>query len=425
MSLERHVGELEVHQMEDVAKVFQEIERSRDELITFLKELVRIPTVNPPGENYPECVRLISDKLKKIGMDLQLVDVPKERLSASGVELQRPSIIGVLKGDEGKPSLHINGHYDVVPVGSGWTVDPFGGEVREGKLYGRGATDMKAGITAAVIAALAVARSGVRLRGDLVISSTPDEETGGELGAGYIVAKGYARGDAAIVAECPGVDKVCIAHKGALWMELKTIGKAAHSGRPHLGVNAVTKMAKLVLALDRFAEELQTRRTASSSLFGDAPSPVLVVGGTIQGGVKTNIIPDSCVVTLDRRLLLEEKLEDAEYQIMSVVAKTKGEDPEFRVQSRPLLRIPPAQCPREAKVVTTLVKAVTKVYGTAPNVAGNYGFTDAHYFMEKMPTVMWGPNTTGRGHSADEYVIIDDVVRAAKVFTLAAIEMLS
>lgn len=357
-------------------------------------------------------------------MDVQVVDVPYSRLKDSGIELPRPSLLGRLKGEQGRPVLHINGHYDVVPVGSGWTVDPFAAEVRQGRLYGRGSTDMKGGITAAVMAAATLARVEAKLRGDLVISATPDEETGGELGAGYLVANGFAQADTAIVAEGSEANSLTLAHKGALWLELKTIGRAAHGSLPDKGVNAVTKMAKLVLALDRFAEELKAKRTHSSELFNDLPSPSLMPGGTIHGGVKTNVVPDSCALTLDRRLLPEENMDEAQRQILSVIEMVKSNDPELRVEAKRLLGIPAYQCPNDAPIATTLFKEITDVNGNEPRVGGTTGFTDAHYFGEQMPTAMYGCGVREKAHQADEYVIIDDVVKAAKVYALTAIEML-
>ncbi len=405
-------------------KVLDEIDASRSELIELLKDLVRTPTVNPPGENYSECVRLLSEKFKQVGLDVQVVDVPQNQLRDSGLELPRPSVLGRLKGEQGKPVLHINGHYDVVPVGSGWTVDPFAAEVRQGRLYGRGSTDMKGGITAAVMAALTLARFEANLQGDLVISVTPDEETGGQLGAGFLVANGFAQANATIVAEGSDVNSLTIAHKGALWMELRTIGKAAHGSRPNQGVNAVTKMAEVVLSLDQFAEELKAQRTPSSELFQEFPSPSLMCGGTIHGGMKTNVVPDSCALTLDRRLLPEETIDDAQQQILSRIEKIKSDDPELKVEAKRLLGIAAYQCPENASIMAALSEAITNVNGTKPTIVGTTGFTDAHYFGAEMPTAMYGCSVREKAHQADEYVTIDDVVKAAKVYALTAIKML-
>ena len=406
-------------------KVFREIDRSKRELISFLKEFVQIRTINPPGENYKECAIFLEKKLKELNLKARKVDVPKKRLVDARVDFPRTSVIGLLKGKLGKQTLHINGHFDVVPVGSGWTVDPFGGEIHDGKMYGRGTSDMKGGVAAAIMAAASIARSDLELSGNLEISSTPDEETGGELGAGYLVSNGHIHGDAAIVAEGSEVDQVSIAHKGVLWMELKTIGKATHASRPHLGVNAVTKMARVLLALDKLAEDLKGRKTASSSIFHDAPWPVLTVGGKITGGTKINIVPDSCTSTLDRRLLPEEKVEDAEKEILAVIEELKRQDSELKIEMKPLLKIAPLICDKKSLIVSCLTEAIERINGASPQIVGTSGFTDAHYFGQKMPTAMFGPATHGIGHQADEYVEIDHLMRATKVFAATAIRMLS
>lgn len=412
--------------MDDVPdKVLREIDNSRQELVAFLQELVRIPTVNPPGENYAECARFIGRKFEESGIHFALIEPARMHLESRGLHFPRTSVTADLPGSEHKPVLNINGHMDVVPVGSGWTVEPFGGAIYDGKIYGRGTTDMKGGIAAAVMAAIALRRSGVELRGDLVISATPDEETGGEMGAGFLLANSFVKGDAAIIAEGAELSEVSLAHKGALWMELKTIGKAAHASSPDLGINAVTNMAKIILAIDGLAQELKTKRTPTSHLFYNVPGPVLTVGGTISGGVKTNVVPDSCVVTLDRRLLPEETMEEAEKQILSIVERLTREDPRLKVEVRTVLRVPPTLSSRDSNIAAAIIQSVAKVNGNSPRLMGTWGFTDAHFFAQKMPTVMYGPGISAKAHQTDEYVEIDHVLRVAKVFALTAIKMLS
>ncbi|MHA1632312.1 MAG: M20/M25/M40 family metallo-hydrolase, partial [Candidatus Freyarchaeota archaeon] len=178
--------------------LIKKIEELREEIVELTKELVRFPTVNPPGEKYEECARFIRDKLEKVGFDAKIIDVPTEKLpelAPHGANLPRPNVLGTLRGTRGNPTLHFNGHYDVVPPGKGWTVtEPFQPVIKEGKLYGRGSADMKAGIAAAIMAAKAVVESGIQLKGNLTISVTPDEETGGQAGLGFLVKEGYLEG---------------------------------------------------------------------------------------------------------------------------------------------------------------------------------------------------------------------------------------
>jgi succinyl-diaminopimelate desuccinylase len=404
--------------------ILREIEDSREEITDFLRELVSIPTVNPPGTDYEKCARLISRKLKAANIESKLVEVSQGELKASGVDLPRVSVLGNLKGTIRKPVLHINGHFDVVPPGSGWTCDPFGGEIRDGNLYGRGSSDMKGSLAAAIMTLVVIARTGIQLKGDVTLSATPDEETGGELGAGYLLKNGLVRGDGCVVAEGAGVNEVSMGHKGVLWMEVRTHGRATHASRPHLGVNAVTKMANVIIGLNELSQKLEKKRTESSKLFMDTPCPSLMVGGTIRGGIKTNIVPDSCVLTLDRRLLLEENTKEAEDEVLSSLAKLRSEDAELDVQANSLLRIEPMRCDPNAEILQTLVRSVTKTSGVPPRIIATDGFTDAHYFATQMPTVMHGAGLREQGHTKNEYVVIDHVIRTCKTFALSAIDML-
>jgi succinyl-diaminopimelate desuccinylase len=161
--------------------VLNYIDTLRDEIIDFAKELIKVPTVNPPGENYENCAKLIEKKLNEIGLSTNIIEVPKEKLpelAPHAKGLSRPNVLAELRGSKDKLILHLNGHYDVVPVGAGWTKEPFAPVMDDCKLYGRGAADQKCGLTAAIMATKALRESGVSLKGNLTLSATPDEETG-------------------------------------------------------------------------------------------------------------------------------------------------------------------------------------------------------------------------------------------------------
>lgn len=226
-------------------RVVKKVERMRDKLARLTKEMIRIPTVNPPGENYPEMANLLAKEMEDNGLEVELVKIPREKLKELGLKSQRVNVIGTSKGTSPGFTLHWNGHYDVVPPGANWTKKPFEPVEKYGKIYGRGSSDMKSGLAAMVIAAKALKDAEVQLKGDIVISAVPDEETGSAGGMEYLVQKNLIKGNAAIVGE-PTEIEVGIAHKGALWMEVATIGKAAHGSAPHLGINAVEKMAKVI-----------------------------------------------------------------------------------------------------------------------------------------------------------------------------------
>ncbi|MFN0109251.1 MAG: M20/M25/M40 family metallo-hydrolase, partial [Blastocatellia bacterium] len=161
------------------------------EMIEFLRQLVRIPTVNPPGENYADCANLIGDKLKEFGYETEFVTA--KGLPECSAQFPRVNVIGRLRGERAKPTLHFNGHLDVVPAGEGWTVDPFAAVVRDGHIYGRGVTDQKAGIAASIFAIEAIRRAGIKLTGSVEQSATVDEESGGFAGVAYLARNGHFR----------------------------------------------------------------------------------------------------------------------------------------------------------------------------------------------------------------------------------------
>ena len=205
------------------------VEEISEEMISFLQELVRIPTINPPGENYIAGAELIGGKLKEFGYATHYI-------AAEGLKEHTPlhprvNVLGRLEGATSRPNLHFNGHFDVVPVGDDWTVDPFGGLVRDGKLYGRGSSDQKAGIAASIFAVEAIRRAGIRLRGTVEQSGSVDEESGGFAGVAFMAKQGWLgkdKTDYVIITEPTNADRVCLGHRGVYWFKITTHGRIAH-----------------------------------------------------------------------------------------------------------------------------------------------------------------------------------------------------
>ena len=222
------------------------------EMVAFARELVAIPTVNPPGENYEACARHIGARLAEF--DYEVGYVPAEEMKEHTARYPRLNVIGGLRGAPARPCLHFNGHFDVVPPGDGWTVDPFAGLIRDGKIYGRGITDQKAGIAASIYAIEAIRRAGLDLAGSVEQSGTVDEESGGFAGMAYLAEHGYIgrdRTDFVIITEPLNVDRVCLGHRGVYWFEVATLGRIAHGSMPFLGISAIGKMADFISAIER------------------------------------------------------------------------------------------------------------------------------------------------------------------------------
>jgi succinyl-diaminopimelate desuccinylase len=247
----------------------------------------------------------------------------------------RINVIGRHAGTSNGPAIHLNGHFDVVPVGLGWTRDPFGGEVADGRLYGRGSCDMKAGIAAAVFAAAAMRRAGVRHALPIDLSGSVDEESGGFAGVGWLAEQGWISRDrtkAVIIPEPFGVDRVCVGHRGVYWFEVIAEGRIAHGSMPYLGVNAVEGMSHLLdLVRDELGPALVERVTSMPVVPEGSRHATINING-IDGGQPIDNAPSPCVadrcrVVFDRRFLPEEGLEKTRAEIHALVKKAGGRSP--------------------------------------------------------------------------------------------------
>ncbi len=358
-------------------------------------------------------------------MEAKVIEVPKKRVEEMGYTLPRTNAIATLRGRKDKPILHMNGHFDVVPIGAMWTRDPFGAEIEDGKMYGRGVSDMKGGIAAQVIAAAAIKRAGITLDGTITISATCDEETGGQLGAGYIVEKGYADADFGINSDSGGVDSISLGHRGAMWLEITTKGRTAHGSVPHKGINAVEKMAVVINEIAKLREDFKNRVSEMPLRDPLQKHPTVTIGGTIQGGIKTNVVPDRCVMTLDRRVLYEETPEEAREEIEVVLRRIAEKDPEFSYETKLVNRIEPSYCPESEKIIQSLKKNVKSIVGKEARIQYGGGYTDMWYFSKIMPMAHYGVAQIGQGHTADEHQELDELVTGSKVIGVTVLDMLS
>ena len=227
-----------------IQAVLARIEAKRDEVVALTQDLVRIPTVNPPGDAYEACARFIGERLKPRGFAVEYVRAH----GAPGDSDAKPrvNVVARWQGSSSGECVHFNSHIDVVEAGSGWTSDPFGAEIRDGKIYGRGTCDMKGGLAASIVACEALIESGMPIPGALEISGTVDEESGGFAGVGYLAERGYfskPRVHHVIIPEPLGVDRICLGHRGVWWSEVETKGRIAHGSMPFLGDSAINHMS--------------------------------------------------------------------------------------------------------------------------------------------------------------------------------------
>ncbi|MCB1154980.1 M20/M25/M40 family metallo-hydrolase, partial [bacterium] len=216
--------------------LFRRVEDRAGDLVDLTRDLIRIPTINPPGDAYTPCAEFVGRRLAARGFQVRYVRA--EGSIGDSDRYPRTNVVARIEGRGPGPCVHFNSHIDVVAAGAGWTVDPFGGEVRDGKVYGRGSCDMKGGLAASIVAVEAILDSGLPWNGALEISGTVDEESGGYGGVGYLAGQGFfsrPRVDHVIIPEPLNVDRVCIGHRGVWWAEIETKGRIAHGSMPFLG----------------------------------------------------------------------------------------------------------------------------------------------------------------------------------------------
>jgi len=390
----------------------------RDDAVAFLRELVRLDTVNPPGHE-SRAADLIQARLQPLGFDIE----------RAGAEPGRDCLIATLRGAESAPTLVFNGHVDVQPVGPGWTRDPFGAEVEGELLYGNGVRDMKAGVAAFVLAAESFARSTRRLRGDLVLQAVADEVSGGTKGTGYLFAQNRLAGDFAVVCEPTGVD-VYVAHRGMMWFELTIHGVPAHSGRPWLGVNAIAKAIDVVQELGRSLGPVFAARTHPM-----LPSPSINLG-RIEGGAKENLVAARCRLAFDRRLLPDETFDRAEAEIRDVIDRVRARDPEnWTFELERTIAVPGLEIDPQTPIVQECQRAYLDVTGEASRIGCTSGLEDAHWLARAgIQTAMFGPYvykrwegenrfdaTTGK---PDEHISIPQWLTAIRIYTRLAQRLL-
>ncbi|OYT57330.1 MAG: succinyl-diaminopimelate desuccinylase [Desulfurococcales archaeon ex4484_217_2] len=409
-------------------KVLKKVDELHEYYVNLLKDMVSIATVVPPGENYKEFVEYGKEVLKDLGMEVSVVEVPKDYLAKHIPEMKdnpRYILLGRLKGD-GKTTLHFNGHYDVVPPGAGWRTDPFKPVIVNGKLYGRGASDMKGGIVSILTAIKALVESGIEISGTLEVSMTPDEEIGGMCGANYMLEAELTKPDYCIIAEPSGYDRVWIGHKGSLWGEIVVYGKTAHASTPWLGVNAFEKMVKLANKLiEQLKPKVESKVTKYETDAPEGKRATIVLGSIVKGGVKINVVPDKVIFQFDRRVLPEEDFENVIKEVEEVIEEAKKEDPELKAEFKVLFEAKPAAISPQSKLALAMKEAVREVIGREPRLTLSTGFLDARFFVEKgIETLTYGPGDLSQAHVANEYIELSKIPLVSKAYILSIMKLL-
>jgi succinyl-diaminopimelate desuccinylase len=412
--------------------VTTEVDRATAEMVQFTADLVRIPTVNPPGEEYDACAHFLGDFLQQRAFEVEYIAA--EGRPEHTARHPRINVIGSRRGGPG-PVVHLNGHIDVVPAGEGWTVEPFGGVVRDGRIYGRGVCDMKAGIAAAVFAAEAIERAGVRLPGTIEISGTVDEESGGFAGVAHLaktgrIAKG--RTDFVIIPEPLNVDRICVGHRGVYWFEVTARGRIGHGSMPFLGVSAIDGMGRLLQSVrEDLMPALASRRTDVPVVPPAARYATININGIDGGqpvdGIQTPCVADLCRAIFDRRFLIEEGFDATRDEIALLVERVAAQAPGVRFDVRDLMVVHPTRTPDDSPVIAALEQSIHSVLGRRAQRIASPGTYD-HKHVARIAgiphCVAYGPGELELAHQPDEYCRIEDIVNAAKVLALATLDLM-
>jgi succinyl-diaminopimelate desuccinylase len=419
----------------DTENLLEIIEARREELIELAQELIRFPTINPPGEAYQPCAEFIGRRLGARGFAVNYV-----RAAGTPGDSERYPRVNVIARREGSVAgrcVHFNSHIDVVQTGAGWTLDPFAAVIRDGKIYGRGACDMKGGLAASIIAVEALIDSGAELPGALEISGTVDEESGGFGGVHYLAQRGWfspPRVDHVIIPEPLNVDRVCIGHRGVWWAEVETHGRMAHGSMPFLGDCAVRHMHAFIDLLEQdLYPKLAARRTDMPVVPSGARHSTMNLNSIHGGQAETSgfpapCVPDSCRLVIDRRLLIEEDMLSVKGEVRALLDQLAAEREGFAYELRDIFEVQPTMADRNGPVARSTAAAIQRVLGREAEFVCSPGTYDQKHIdrIGKLrDCIAYGPGILDLAHQPDEYVLIEDMVNSAKVMALSAHALLA
>lgn len=409
----------------------------RDALIALTQDLIRFPTLNPPGLQYREICEYLAVRLQAQGFTVEMIRA--HGALADSDTYPRWNMVARLERGRGE-CVHFNSHHDVVAVGHGWTRDPFGGELDGDKIYGRGACDMKGGLAASIIAAEAFIATHPDFSGAIEISATADEESGGYGGVAYLAEQGYFSPEKVqhvIIPEPLNKDRICLGHRGVWWAEIETHGRIAHGSMPFLGDCAVRHMGAVLAEMEAsLFPLLATKRTDMPVVPEGAKQSTLNINAIHGGepvqdadytGLPAACVPDRCKITIDRRYLIEENEGEVREEIVRILEKVKAERPTFKYELNELWSVAPTMTNRDAPVVKTVEAAIAKVLKTQAEFVVSPGTYDQKH-IDRIGTlkncIAYGPGILDLAHQPDEWVGVQDMEDSAKVMALTLAELL-
>ncbi|MGA2082371.1 MAG: ArgE/DapE family deacylase [Holophaga sp.] len=394
-----------------------ELERSlaghREAILRFTQDLVRIPSENPPGNAYREC-------LQRVGRELDRLEIPYRIVETPGFpDHPRANLLAFV--GEGGPVLYFHGHYDVVPA---QRPEQFQPQVREGALYGRGSADMKSGLAAMIYAAHLLGRSGAPLKGRIGLCVVADEETGGQGGSRHLQEIGLLGRDAvAMLTPEPTSGVVWNANRGAVTLRVTVRGRPAHVGLQHQGVNAFERMLDVAGALRELKAEVELRRTTYKVVPEEAAHSILMLGGRVEGGTNFNVVPERCSFTLERRFNPEEDFDTEKARLTAVLDRMRERGIDLEVEMLQECRSSGVSPDQPAAVA--LAETIESVTGRRPEFELCPGSLEIRWYAQQgIPAFAYGPGLLEVAHGPEEWVEIEQVYRHTLIYALYAARML-
>jgi len=418
--------------------ILAEIDARGDALVRLTQDLIRIPTLNPPGRNYREICDFLAARLDGAGYACQVL----RATGAPGDSDAHPRWNLVARRDGARPGdcVHFNGHHDVVEVGNGWTRDPFAAEVEGDRIYGRGACDMKGGLAAAVIAAEAFAAACPDHAGAIEISATADEESGGYGGVAWLAERGWfdpSRVQHVIIPEPLHKDRICLGHRGVWWAEIETRGRIAHGSMPFLGDSAIRHMGAVLDEMERVLYPLLAGKRTEMPVIPEGARQSTLNINSIHGGeaeqdagytgLPAPCVADRCRIVIDRRFLIEEDVAEVKREVTRMLEAVKARRPSFDYEVRDLFEVQPTMTDRAAPVVGATARAVEAVLGAPPGFVVSPGTYDQKHIDRigrLRNCIAYGPGILDLAHQPDEWVGIGDMMDSARVMALVLKELL-
>ena len=418
--------------------LLNEIEKRKDDLIDLTQKLIRIPTLNPPGNNYLEICEFLKKRMEKSGFETKLIrayDTPGD-----SNKFPRWNLVCFKDGINKGNTIHFNGHTDVVETGNDWSVDPFEGKYIDGLIYGRGACDMKGGIAASIIAVECFVAVSPNYSGRIELSFTADEETGGYGGVAFLANEGYFSPDrisSVIIPEPLNKDRICLGHRGVWWAEIETFGKIAHGSMPFLGDSAIRHMGAVLKEFEeKLYPKLKTIKTNMPVVPEGAKSSTMNInsihGGEAEqekgfSGYPAPVVADNCKIVIDRRFLIEEEIQKVKKDIDDILKNLENKRENFSYKITDLHEVIPTMTDKNSRLVSELTSSIKEILGVNPDYVISPGTYDQKHIerIGKLKNcVAYGPGILDLAHQPDEYISVNDMLDSAKVMALSLEKML-